>query len=209
MALIGSEPTMFYPQREQFKELFQLSCLSGGFTVNTRTSGYRSLIKNLLLSIVCSFLVSGLSLRAQTDTGRVTGIVTDPTGAVVPDTTVKLTNADTGATQIISAGSHGNFTFSAVPRGNYKGREASHACFQSVNQTFVLQVSQVQTVEFKMPVGASSETVEVNDAAPVVDLDFFHWGGGRRQAGHRPSAEWAQLYPLANLIPASHAAGLQ
>src|ERR1700728_2044357 len=112
MALIDHEPTMFYPQHEQFKELLQLSCLSGGFTVNTRTSRPPSLVKNLLLSIVCLLLVSGLSLRAQTDTGRVTGIVTDPTGAVVPDTTVKLTNTDTGAIQTLTAGSDGNVNFS-------------------------------------------------------------------------------------------------
>jgi hypothetical protein len=201
MALIVSEPTMFYPQHEKFKELLQLSCLLGGFTVNTPTSGYRSLIKNLLLSIVCLLLVSGLSLRAQTDTGRVTGIVTDPTGAVVPDTTVKLTNTDTGATQTLTAGSDGNFTFSAVPRGNYKV-EASHAGFQSVNQAFVLQVSQVQTVEFKMPVGASSETVEVNDAAPVVDLSTSSTGSviEGKQVTDLP-LNGRNFTSLANLIP--------
>jgi len=201
MALIDCEPTLFSPQREQFKELFQLSCLLGGFTVNTPISGYQSLIRNLLLSIVCLLLVSGLSLRAQTDTGRVTGIVTDPTGAVVPDTTVKLTNTDTGAIQTLTAGSDGNFTFSAVPRGNYKV-EASHAGFQSVNQSFVLQVSQIQTVEFKMPVGASSETVEVNDAAPVVDLSTSSTGSviEGKQVTDLP-LNGRNFTSLANLIP--------
>ncbi len=169
--------------------------------MNTRTSRPPSLVKNLLLSLVCLLLVSGLSLRAQTDTGRVTGIVTDPTGAVVPDTTVKLTNTDTGATQTLTAGSDGNFTFSAVPRGNYKV-EASHAGFQSVNQSFVLQVSQIQTVEFKMPVGASSETVEVNDAAPVVDLSTSSTGSviEGKQVTDLP-LNGRNFTSLANLIP--------
>lgn len=169
--------------------------------MNTHPSRHPSLVKNLLVSIVCLLLVSGLSLRAQTDTGRVTGIVTDPTGAVVPDTTVKLTNTDTGATQTLTAGSDGNFTFSAVLRGNYKV-EASHAGFQSVNQSFVLQVSQVQTVEFKMPVGASSETVEVNDAAPVVDLSTSSTGSviEGKQVTDLP-LNGRNFTTLANLIP--------
>jgi hypothetical protein len=108
-------------------------------------------------------------LHAQSDNGRVTGIVTDPTGAVIPGTTITLTNVDTGAIQTITAGQDGNFTFGAVPRGNYKV-EAAHDGFSKTVQSFVLQVSQVQTIEFHLPIGGTTQTVEVSDAAPIVDL---------------------------------------
>jgi hypothetical protein len=148
------------------------SCTFGGFVVNTNLKRRRSSFASNLLPLpllLCLAFLAGPIVRAQTDTGRVTGIVTDPSGAVVPGSTVKLINTDTGATLTLTAGSDGNFTFSAVNRGNYRV-EAAHIGFQSVNQTFILQVSQVKTIELKLPVGTSSVTVEVTDAAPVVDL---------------------------------------
>jgi hypothetical protein len=112
--------------------------------------------------------VSGTG-HAQSDTGRVTGTVADTTGAVVPGTTVTLTNTDTGAAQTATSGDDGLFNFAAVTRGNYKVT-ATREGFKSVSQNFTLQVSQVQTIEFKLPVGGTNETVEVTDAAPIVDL---------------------------------------
>jgi Carboxypeptidase regulatory-like domain len=152
--------------------LMPIQVAPGGFVVNTdlkrRRSSFASNLLPLLLLLCLAFL-SGPIVRAQTDTGRVTGIVTDSSGAVVPGSTVKLINTDTGATLTFTAGSDGNFSFSAVNRGNYRV-EAAHSGFQSVQQTFVLQVSQVKTIELTLPVGTSSVTVEVTDAAPVVDL---------------------------------------
>jgi hypothetical protein len=161
----------------------------------------QTLANKLLPLLLCLLFFPGLSLRAQTDTGRVTGIVTDPSGAVVPGTTLKLINTDTGVTLTVTAGNEGNFTFSAVPRGNYR-IEASHTGFQSINQTFALQVSQVQTIEFKLPVGASNQTFEVTDAAPVVDLSTSSTGAviEGKQVTDLP-LNGRNFTSLANLIP--------
>ncbi|WP_353069733.1 TonB-dependent receptor [Tunturibacter empetritectus] len=160
-----------------------------------------ALASKLLVLFLCLLFLPVLSLRAQTDTGRVTGIVTDPSGAVVPGTTLKLTNTDTGIALTVTAGSDGNFTFSAVPRGNYRV-EASHAGFQTIDQTFALQVSQVQTVEFKLPIGSSSQTVEVTDAAPVVNLSTSSTGAviEGKQVTDLP-LNGRNFTSLANLIP--------
>src|ERR1700719_2185158 len=112
---------------------------------------------------------------AQTDTGRVTGTVTDATGAVLPSTTVTLINADTGATQTMTSDSAGNFNFAAVVRGNYR-LDATKSGFKTTEQAFALQVSQVQTIQFQLATGGSNETVEVTDAAPIVDLSTSSTG---------------------------------
>jgi hypothetical protein len=113
-------------------------------------------------------LITGLA-HAQTDTGRVTGTVTDTTGAIIPGATVTLTNKDTSAVQTLTSNDQGFFSFAGVPRGNYTV-DASKDGFSKLEQNFVLQVSQVQTIEFHMQVGGSNTTVEVTDAAPLVDL---------------------------------------
>ena len=171
--------------------------------MHTDLNRRRQTLANKLLPLLlcCLLFLPGLDLRAQTDTGRVTGIVTDPSGAVVPGTTLKLINTDTGVTLTVTAGNDGNFTFSAVPRGNYRV-EASHTGFQSISQSFALQVSEVQTIAFKLPVGASGETVEVTDAAPVVDLSTSSTGAviEGKQVTDLP-LNGRNFTSLANLIP--------
>src|ERR1700692_1964712 len=99
------------------------------------------LCSTIILLGVLSVPTVGL---AQTDTGRVTGTVTDATGAVLPSTTVTLINADTGATQTMTSDAAGNFNFAAVVRGNYR-LDATKSGFKTTEQAFALQVSQVQT----------------------------------------------------------------
>src|ERR1035437_1578295 len=60
------------------------------------------------------------SLFAQVDQGAVTGVVTDTTGAAIPNATVSLTNTDTGFVQEQNTNASGIYIFSSVKIGNYK-----------------------------------------------------------------------------------------
>ncbi|WP_233581403.1 carboxypeptidase regulatory-like domain-containing protein [Acidipila sp. EB88] len=105
---------------------------------------------------------------AQTDTGTVTGMIEDASGAVLPGSIVKLTNTETGAVVTVTATADGNFNFPGQPRGSYR-IEASHDGFQTTAQNFTLQVSQTQSVELHLAAGSVATVVEVTDAAPLVD----------------------------------------
>ncbi|AFL87537.1 hypothetical protein Terro_1227 [Terriglobus roseus DSM 18391] len=115
------------------------------------------------------FASISVQAHAQTDTGRVTGTVVDPTEATIPGATVTITNTGTSETQTVKADAAGNFTFPALQRGPYK-ISATMTGFQTTTQSFDLQVSQVQTVIFKLSVGSTDQTVEVTSAAPMVEL---------------------------------------
>jgi hypothetical protein len=128
-----------------------------------------------MLFTLCLLLGSSGGMRAQTDTGRVTGTVTDSTGSVIPNATITLTNTESGAIQTVTSDATGNFTFAVVPRGAYHV-DATRSGFKTTGQNFTLQVSQVQTLDFHLNVGGSSETVEVTDAAPIVDLSTSSTG---------------------------------
>jgi hypothetical protein len=126
----------------------------------------------MVLLLVCG---ARIAMHAQTDTGRVVGTVADSTGAFIPGASVKLTDTDTGVAQTKTTGSAGEFTFAAMPRGHYT-IESTMSGFASQAQKFELQVEQVQTIDFKLSAGSQSTTVEVDDAAPVVDLSTSSTG---------------------------------
>jgi hypothetical protein len=148
-------------------------------------------------------IVSGATFAAlaQTDTGRVVGTVADSTGAFIPGATVKLTDTDTGVVQSRTTGNSGEFTFPAMSRGHYS-IEGSMSGFNSEVQRFQLEVQQVQTVDFKLATGSQSTTVDVTDAAPVIDLSTSSTGEviqGRQVTdlplGQRNFLELATLTP--------------
>jgi hypothetical protein len=129
--------------------------------------------KNLRLAVtltaVLFLAVSGLQVVAQSDTGRITGTVSDTTGAAIPGATITVTNTGTNATQTVSSDGIGDFTVSALPTGNYHIAVAKTG-FATQEQNLRLDVAQVQTENFKLAAGATSTVVDVTDAAPVVDL---------------------------------------
>lgn len=116
-------------------------------------------------------MVMGITVcaKAQSDTGRVVGTVADATGAYIPNATITLTNTDTGVTETRTTGGAGEFTFPALPRGHYSVTGTASG-FSSEMQKFLLDVQQVQTINFKLQTGSQSTTVDVTDAAPVIDL---------------------------------------
>src|SRR5919201_239626 len=69
----------------------------------------------ILLGLSC--LAAGQSLGTA---GTVSGVVTDPNGAVVPNATVTITNAVTGYTRPANPGTDGSFRFDDVPFNNYR-----------------------------------------------------------------------------------------
>jgi Carboxypeptidase regulatory-like domain/TonB dependent receptor len=112
---------------------------------------------------------------AQTDTARVEGTVTDATGASVPGATVTIKNLQNNAVTTVTSGGNGDFTASALEPGTYQAT-VTVAGFASEVQNFKLDVSQVQPLNFKLTIGSQSTTVDVTDAAPLVQTETSNTG---------------------------------
>src|SRR5207245_3341604 len=72
-----------------------------------------------IVVVALLILASGGVVWSQTVQGVITGTVTDPTGAVVPNVTVTITNVGTNASQTTTTGSDGSYRFPLVPPGTY------------------------------------------------------------------------------------------
>src|ERR1700730_12776336 len=77
--------------------------------------------RNVLLAFLLASLVTAVPsmVFAQTETGRITGTVTDPSGLVVPGATITLTATTSGAVLTSVSGSGGRYLIANVPAGTY------------------------------------------------------------------------------------------
>lgn len=110
---------------------------------------------------------AGVAL-AQTDTARLYGTITDPTGAVLPNATVTVTDTATGRVVTAKTGAAGEYTVSALPVGRYHV-EVKQEGFKTASADVALDVSQVQEISLKLETGATSTTVDVTNIVPLVD----------------------------------------
>jgi len=124
-----------------------------------------------LLTILLGVLLAAMLVQAQSlTTGDIAGVVRDQTSAVVPSASVTLKSLDTGATQTGATGQNGEFRFRLLKPGAYQVG-ATKAGFRKSEQSVELTVGSVATVDFKLEVGQSTQTVEVTGDAGLVNTE--------------------------------------
>jgi hypothetical protein len=98
---------------------------------------------------------------AQGGTGELTGLVSDPSGAVVSNATVTLSNTGTGDKRTTVTNDAGIYRFSALPVGHYT-LESSSKGFKSVKvSNVIITVAETNTKDLKLEVGEGSEQITV------------------------------------------------
>jgi len=109
------------------------------------------------------------SLAAQQlDTGVITGTVSDSTGAVIPNASIKATHLATG--QVTRTASNGEGLFRTPPLriGAYK-LDISAQGLKDVTRTGItLNVADVRSIDLVLEVGQVSERIEIADTTPLL-----------------------------------------
>jgi hypothetical protein len=122
-----------------------------------------------LISLLILTLSPSLFAHAQQTTGSIVGTVKDQAGAVVNAATAKATNVETGFSRSAPTNGYGEYRIDYLPVGKYTVELEAAGFRRFVQENIVLNVDQTQTVEITLTVGASTETVEVTTAPPVVN----------------------------------------
>ena len=126
-------------------------------------------LRDFWLSMMWLLLTSAVA-AAQLSTAELSGRVTDESGAVLPGATVTVTQTDTGFTRTDVTGDGGTYVLSNLPTGPYR-LEVSLSGFRTYAQTgIVLQVAASPVINAVLSVGSLEETVTVEGAAPLVDV---------------------------------------
>ncbi len=121
------------------------------------------------LAIAVGLLLSiHVALFAQATT-QVSGVVTDPTGAVIPNTTINLENLETGLKRTVTSDNNGVYSFLQVIPGQYRiAATATGFRTTTVNDVRLL-VNNPATVNLKLEVGQVSESIAVTAEAVQVN----------------------------------------
>lgn len=139
--------------------------------------------------VVLLFLCVPAFAQGEAANARLDGTVEDPNGAAVPGAKVTLANRDTGFTREFNSTEAGQFTFTLIPPGRYE-LSVEKAGFNIYRQTnIVLAVGQASTLNPRLELGAVTQTVEVEGAAPVLNT-------GSSDVGSEVSSKQAVELPL-------------
>ena len=122
----------------------------------------------IVLAFALVFSVT-LSTRAQVTTGSIAGTVADASGAVLPGAKVTILNEDTGITRSAQSDAAGHYSAPSLGLGNYKVTANMEGFKSQVRIGIVLTVGRSAVVDFKLSVGAVTQSVEVTGEAPLVE----------------------------------------
>jgi len=131
-------------------------------------------------SLVCRALVLlGASIAAsmaQVDTGSISGIVTDSTGAVVPGVAVTVTQQETNVRTTLTTNETGFYSAPGLRPGQY-AVTAGKAGFQTQRQTGIeLRVQDRLEINFSLAVGGTSTELTVTAAATLLESETSSMG---------------------------------
>ena len=121
----------------------------------------------LVLLLVCS-----LTAGAQTITGGVTGIVTDTSGAVVPNAKVSATNVDTGVETATTTNSDGVYNLRFLQIGKYKVTVDAPGFAANTVGPFVLETGQTVKFDAKLNLAGTESKVSVDaELVPLINTE--------------------------------------
>jgi hypothetical protein len=153
-----------------------------------RTPGLRKALWTIALACLLVTLNPGQPALSQVDAGSITGTVTDSSGAVVPDAQVSLVNTDQGLTLQTRTGAGGSYSFAPVRIGHYTITITANGFAKMTRTNLTVQVAQALEVDISLKPGSATETVQVNEAPPLLQTEEASTGQviGRQQVDELP-----------------------
>ncbi len=121
----------------------------------------------LVLAALCAIV----SVSGQNVTGAISGVVRDPTGATVPNATVRAINTGTSASEQVTSNAEGQYALRTLPVGQYRVEVEAPGFKRYEASGIRLQVDEIARVDVTLTVGGTTESVTVSTDAIHIDTD--------------------------------------
>ncbi len=119
----------------------------------------------LLLAVVLCVTTS-LSL-AQAPVGSISGVVSDESGAVMPNASIIIKNKATDSERRLTSNADGSFAAASLPAGQYEVRVENKG-FRTVVREATVETGATTNADIRMPVGQTTEVVNVEAASAQI-----------------------------------------
>ncbi len=123
------------------------------------------------LSVSVCLLALAFAAFSQSDRGTITGTVSDPAGGVVASAAVEARNVATGAFYAVATSNTGNYTIAQLPAGNHQLDVTVTGFKKFLRPGLVVEVAGTLRVDAALEVGAATESVTVEAAAPLLKTE--------------------------------------
>jgi hypothetical protein len=128
------------------------------------------------VAIFGAFLLAPRAVLGQEITGEITGAITDPSGAALPNASVTATDVLTGVVWPTKTNSAGVYDFPRLAIGRYSLKVSARGFKTVMRAAFELQMNQIARVNITLTVGAITQTVTVSGAPPLIQTDTMQVG---------------------------------
>ncbi len=124
----------------------------------------------LALLFILLITIAAFQATGQVNTASLTGLVTDPNGAVASKARVTITSTTTGLNRSMLTDGAGYYSFQAIPIGSYAVKvEASG--FEMISEQVQLETAEKSRRDYTLKVGSAQETVTVSTGASGLSPD--------------------------------------
>jgi hypothetical protein len=129
----------------------------------------RSALSIFVFVMSSHFLLPEVTFSQGETTSAIVGQVSDASGAAVPSATVTVTNKETGLRRSASTDDSGRFNFPQLKPGAYSVKVEAEGFEPQQNDAVSAALGQKQTVDFRLKIAQSNQTVEISSEAPILN----------------------------------------
>ena len=122
-------------------------------------------------TLLLALLPLSVAAAAQDINATLHGVVTDPTGAVIPNATVQITNIEKGISRSVLTNKQGEYEAPQLAPQAYSVTVAASGFQTQVRNQYTLQTAQEARLNFTLSVGESSQQVVVNADASLLQSE--------------------------------------
>jgi len=134
----------------------------------------RGIVHRFAIILIAIATVLGMATtaaaQASISTGSIQGTVSDPSGALVPQAKVIITNKGTGQVLTFTTNSAGSYNSGSLIPGDYKVRVEAKG-FRTSELPVTVEVGTIASGNIKLEVGETSQVVEVQSSAVQVNTE--------------------------------------
>jgi hypothetical protein len=126
-------------------------------------------VRVILAVLFLSLLLSAGCALAQSPNGSIRGLVLDPDAKSIPDAEIIVVNDATGVKYVTSTNRDGIYAVENLPPGPYRVQVSKFGFKGIIKPDIILNVQDALSLNFTLPIGASSVTVTVEGGAPLIN----------------------------------------